>query len=181
MRIKLYKEFEKLQDKGPIWLIGDPHFGNDRGDWPASEERLRLINSKVGKHDSIVILGDVGDLSYAKRLKGDYKVLITGNHDSGVAVYEPVFDMVFNGPVFINGKILLSHEPVKLDFGVNIHGHQHFGTFQTGDGETWARFNLTSDVIGFVPMRLDHILSQCKSKTIHENTVAKAKERKCSL
>ena len=51
------------------------------------EELIKLINSKVGRKDTLLLLGDVGDLEYAKQLRGK-KILVCGNHDSGHSNYE---------------------------------------------------------------------------------------------
>ena len=41
----------------------------------------------MGKHDTFILLGDVGDISCVRKLKG-YKILILGNHDTGRSNYE---------------------------------------------------------------------------------------------
>lgn len=74
-------------------IISDTHF-NDKelklgiSKRPQDEELLKQINSKIGKNDFLIHLGDCGDLSYIKRLKGKTKWLITGNHDIGHTQYE---------------------------------------------------------------------------------------------
>lgn len=45
------------------------------------------INKLVHKNDTLIILGDVGDIRCVKKLKAGYKVLILGNHDKGVSNY----------------------------------------------------------------------------------------------
>lgn len=76
-----------------IWIISDPHFSDvdfieDRN-YPGDEEFIRRINSKVGKKDTLIILGDIGNIEQVKKLKG-YKVLIKGNHDKGITNYKRV-------------------------------------------------------------------------------------------
>lgn len=46
------------------------------------------INKVCTKNDCLVILGDVGNVDYVKKLKAGYKVLIIGNHDSGASNYK---------------------------------------------------------------------------------------------
>jgi calcineurin-like phosphoesterase family protein len=86
---------------------------------------MEIIKQGVRKGDTLIHLRDVGDASYLDELKC-YKVLITGNHDvmSKVASH---FDEIYNGPLFIADRILLSHEPIEglEDFCYNIHGHVH--------------------------------------------------------
>ena len=80
---QLYECFKHWSKKGSVWVYSDPHFNDKEAAGYgriSDEEQLKLINSKVGKNDTIVILGDVGDIEFARRIKG-YKVLICGNHD----------------------------------------------------------------------------------------------------
>ena len=94
MKVKLYEPFEKWYRGGTIWLLGDLHFQKDQEMenyfyWPSAEERLEIINSKVTKNDTFICLGDVGDrLDLVSKIKCNYKVLITGNHDKGNANYK---------------------------------------------------------------------------------------------
>lgn len=181
MKIKLYEPFEKWYHGGTIWLYSDPHFQKDTEmeqffKWPPAEERLAKINKCVTKNDTFVCLGDVGDrLDLIAQIKCDYKVLITGNHDKGNSIYKPYFDEIYDGPLFISDKILLSHERIDLPFCINIHGHEHcyeswfdlvgiqtvIGMVQT------ASFNIASDVVDFKPIRLDEIISKYPLKKVH--------------
>lgn len=93
MKNKIYPCFNW---PGTIWFYSDPHFGDKelysyRGisDEIADSEQLKRINSRVGKNDTIVILGDIGSIEFIKKIKG-YKVLILGNHDSGASNYKRV-------------------------------------------------------------------------------------------
>ena len=70
-----------------VWLYSDPHFSDISVNQITDEEQIKNINSCVGKKDTLIILGDVGNIECVKRLKG-YKVLIMGNHDSGVSNYK---------------------------------------------------------------------------------------------
>lgn len=77
-----------------IWLFSDPHFGDEemqslRTYRISDEELIKRINSKVGKHDTVICLGDVGDVSYVQKIKG-YKVLILGNHDQGASNFQRI-------------------------------------------------------------------------------------------
>lgn len=76
-----------------VWFYSDPHFGDSemaalRG--ITDEEQVRRINSKVGRHDVLVILGDVGDLTLVPKLRG-YKILVLGNHDKGASKYQKTY------------------------------------------------------------------------------------------
>lgn len=98
---------------GSIWFISDTHFGDlecykkrfpAEFDFAGCEQRptdewiieylnnklISNINKKVSRKDTLVILGDIGDLDCIKRLKAGYKVLIKGNHDSGISNYKRI-------------------------------------------------------------------------------------------
>lgn len=181
-RVKLYECFKHYQNKGVIWLLGDTHFDDSDcklmdPNWPTSEKQVELINSKVGKYDTFILLGDVGNLEYVNKLKG-YKVLICGNHDKGYTNYlknsdNNLFDEVYEGPLFISNKILLSHEAINLEFGINIHGHEHGNPIIYNQKENFASVNLCANTIGYVPYRLDDIVNNCKCLDIHRLTIDK--------
>ena len=89
----LYKAFDHWHNEGTLWIISDTHFGDAdirRGfpDRPADAELVKRINSRVGRKDTLIILGDVGDVSYVKQLRAKRKILIMGNHDCGRTNYE---------------------------------------------------------------------------------------------
>lgn len=91
----LYTIFqENWANNGAIWLYSDPHFGETEEESglinkPTDAEQVQRINSKVGRKDTIIFLGDIGDPSWLKGIRG-YKVLITGNHDTGISNYQRV-------------------------------------------------------------------------------------------
>lgn len=80
-----------------------------------------------------------------------------------------LFDEVYTGPQFISAKILLSHEPVHLEFGLNIHGHSH------GDKEYRENsLNVAADVINFTPINLGELIKRgrlANVKDIHETVI----------
>lgn len=89
----LYPAFKNWnKEKGNIWLYSDPHFNDKdqdklRPNYIGDDEQVKRINSKVGKYDTIIFLGDIGDISFIRKIKG-YKVLIKGNHDKGASNYK---------------------------------------------------------------------------------------------
>ena len=90
----VYKIFlEKWDDLQTCWIISDTHFGDkdlSQGihNRPSDEELVKTINSKCGKNDLLIHLGDVGDVEYVKLLRAKQKILICGNHDAGRTNYE---------------------------------------------------------------------------------------------
>lgn len=241
---QLYESFQRWSDSGTVWLYSDPHF-NDADckaisvEWPSPEEQIAKINKKVHKGDTLIILGDIGNPEYIKRIKAGYKVLIAGNHDLGLTNYKKtithemreifakyideeqykkdvaverksfhtylyekypyekiyiqeryefyspfnffdatidnnLFDEVYGGPLFIGEKILLSHEPIDIPFGLCIHGHCHSakGLYDGGN-----KFNVCSNTIGFEPINLGKIIKYGYLKRvndIHRITIDKA-------
>ena len=88
----LYNIFNRLWGMQTIWLYSDPHFGETEEESglvnkPTDAEQVQRINSKAGRKDTIIFLGDIGDPSWLKGIRG-YKVLITGNHDTGISNYQ---------------------------------------------------------------------------------------------
>ena len=176
----LYKPFQKWSEVGTIWIYSDPHFGDKElaagvKGRPTAEEQVKMINAKVGRKDTLIILGDVGDIEYAKKLRG-YKVLVCGNHDVGHTKYAEVFDEIYAGPVFIADRLVLSHEPIMLDFAFNIHGHNHSSVIQDG-----KHLNVCSDMIGYTPINFNQFVKSgaiAKVPSIHRVTIDGATERK---
>ena len=226
----LYKIFDHWHREGTLFIYSDPHFNDPdlkKGiDRPSADELVQKINSKVGRKDTIVILGDICDIEYVKKIRG-YKVLIMGNHDAGRTNYERkierlyfdknhydrdealheakvtcpgcryniyekfqfvspfeswvvecdnmLFDEVYEGPLMIGEKLILSHEPVDVPWAFNIHGHDHVGHKRKN------HMNVCADVIGYVPVNMNQFMksgAMAHVETIHRDTIDKATERK---
>ena len=220
----LYKPFQKWSEKGTIFVFSDPHFDdedlvNAYDDRPSADELVRRINSKVGKCDTLICLGDVGALSYVPLLRG-YKVLVMGNHDAGRTLYERkvyrelystseytknealnkmkilypnckytirkiperwmieadncLFDEVYEGPVLISPKLMLSHEPVSCGtWALNIHGHIHARTHKNG----LYHYNVCADCHDYLPLNLNQFLKSGALSyvvPIHRQTIDEA-------
>lgn len=78
-------------DRGTIYFYSDPHFADPemkyiRKNYIGDDEQVARINKVIGKYDTIIFLGDIGDPSFISKIRG-YKVLIKGNHDSGSGNY----------------------------------------------------------------------------------------------
>ena len=139
------------------------------------QPQIKLINNKVGRKDTLIILGDIGNLDCVNRLRG-YKVLIAGNHDTGLSKYKEVFNEIYEGPVFITKNILLSHEPIDLPFIFNIHGHVHNKIKGKNN-----QLNVCADIINYMPINFNQLIkSGCCSKiqNIHRVTINNAIKRK---
>lgn len=177
----LYPFTSRWHAQGTLWIYSDPHFGDEElaqgtPGRPTAEEQVKMINSKVGKKDTIIILGDIGDIEYAKQIRG-YKILVAGNHDIGLTNYMGVFDEVYGGPLMISEKLILSHEPLTMiPWAFNIHGHVHDKKAKSGP----RHLNVCSDVIGYTPVNMNQFMKSgalSKIQTIHRETIDKATEK----
>lgn len=109
MMPQLYEYFQGWADKGSIYVYGDPHFGDEDikaayMEWPAAAEQVKIINSIVTKNDTLIILGDVGDYEYIKDLRAGRKILIAGNHDTGLSYYKRKVETLYFNVDFWEGK-----------------------------------------------------------------------------
>ena len=191
MTYELYPAFKHwMPENGNIWFYSDPHFGDEES-WLLRKKFVRdidnveafdnlqiaTINKTCGKNDTLVILGDVGNIEYVKRLKAKKKILILGNHDQGASYYANVFDEVYAGPVIIAERLILSHEPINFPYAVNIHGHDHSNCgFKDG-----LHINCCAEYINLTPICLSHIVKSGLLKNtinIHREAIEKAKDRK---
>lgn len=234
--LRFPKEFEEEKQRQESNFT--PHLENgsmvilnyDFTEWVSrlDEMQVKRINSIVHKHDTIIFLGDVGNLEFIKKIRG-YKVLLLGNHDKGasnykreivstskvlcwrvefngirppiclheeitiedaegkfgnvkdiITVYEQednhLFDEVYEGPLMISNKILLSHEPVKYDFALNIHGHDHSERTLTNLLD-YMKLNVCAEHINYIPISLKSIVEAGRLKAIpniHRETIDKA-------
>lgn len=253
-KYNLYSCFDHWCSDGSIYIYSDPHFADDemkylRKNYIGDDEQAKRINSKIGKKDTIIFLGDIGNIDLVKKIRG-YKVLIKGNHDTGssnykkdlkveyydrtddinaqygsavISLVQPVgvtieqhinyiantlkisyiaakeivytgrhlykeyaiisinnnpFDEVYDGPLMIGEKIILSHEPIKnINWALNIHGHDHSNIEVNDD----YHLNLCAEHINYTPVCLKHIIESGVLKnidSIHRITIDKATENK---
>ena len=178
---QLYKCFQHWSAGGSVYIYSDPHFEDSDckimdAAWPTPAEQIAKINAKVHKGDTLIILGDIGNPEWIKQIKAHYKILIAGNHDAGLSNYEDYFDEIYGGPLFIGEKILLSHEPIDLPFGLCIHGHCHS---EKGFYNERNKFNVCSNTVEFEPQNLNEIIKAGflkRVETIHRLTIDKASE-----
>ena len=227
----LYKIFDHWHQEGTLWIFSDPHFGDSDLEMgihnrPSPAEIVQRINAKCGRKDTLICLGDVGDVEYVKLLRAKHKILICGNHDAGRTNYERqvitqlfskvlytkeqalecmkimypncrynieerkqldsffeisadnmLFDEVYEGPLMIAEKLILSHEPVDVPWAYNIHGHIHDSKHKNDK----RHFNVCSDAIGYVPINMNQWMKQgylSHIESIHRTTIDKATERK---
>ena len=226
----LYKPFQRWSEKGSVYLISDTHFDdpdrNFMGYTISENEQIAILKKKIHKNDTLIHLGDVGNIDYIKQLKC-YKVLIMGNHDQSKTKYEQkytiidldnltdeeikskeknheidywgyefhspfkqgyksnnLFNEVYDGPLWISQKLILSHEPLSIGLGVtnqpiafNIHGHDHSGEYYKDD----YHLNICQNVFGYEPLNLKSFIEEgflSSIPSVHRATINYQKEKK---
>lgn len=125
MHESIMQKYDSMPDTADtvIWNLGDVWFGKN----------LRNASFDVLRED-------------VKRMRGKHRrlKLILGNHDFQILKYMPVaskgfnsvkfffeavgFDDVYDHPILVDNRFILSHEPVPLSINSNlrnIHGHTH--------------------------------------------------------
>lgn len=112
--------------KQTVWIYSDPHFGDEElaagvPNRPSASEQVKRINECVGRKDTIVFLGDIGDVDYVRQIRGR-KILIMGNHDAGRTNYERVvktfnFDVQKYTKEQVREKLILDYPGWKIDIG----------------------------------------------------------------
>ncbi len=130
---------------------------------------IKNWNETVTKDDTVYILGDFGDLSYARFLNGR-KVFVKGNYERNYysdKELEKYFDVVYPMdvmylPVMHNDKmynIYLTHEPLNLanramtEDIIGLFGHVHKLCMVKRYG-----INVGTDLHYFTPIDLDTVL-----------------------
>lgn len=230
----VYESFlDRWKNLQTCWVISDTHFGDEdlhQGihNRPSDEEIIKIINSKCGRSDLLIHLGDVGKIECVKKLRGGLKILIMGNHDSGSSNYQrqiwekkfdkeiyqkdealmemkrlypdciytidegyafnrpfeywlvkadnKLFDYVFPGALIIGEKLMLSHEPIKQDWALDLHGHDH----NHKETDIYHK-NVCVDVFGPAPLNLNQFMKNgptAKIESVHRKTIDTATKRK---
>lgn len=121
MNEDILKEFDKLPEECEIWNNGDLFFAGDssKKDLLECYDDLKAIVQRMkgptGKRKLNIILGN-HDNMYRK-------------DESRIMFYYSLgFDKVYDTPIIIEDKFILSHEPVYISPAnnfVNLYGHTH--------------------------------------------------------
>ena len=88
----IYDAFQHWGEQ-TVWIYSDPHFSDEDLEYgiknrPSDDEQIRRINAKAGRKDTLIILGDVGNIECVRKLRAGRKILICGNHDLGATRYK---------------------------------------------------------------------------------------------
>lgn len=88
-----------------------------------------------------------------------------------------LFDEIYDGPLMINDRLILSHEPIDVpEYMFNIHGHDHSGSMFDEH-----HLNLCAELIDYTPISLSNFIKKgglAKIPNIHRVTINTATERK---
>jgi calcineurin-like phosphoesterase family protein len=227
------------------YIVSDTHF-NDCNmkkyfNILQPDEIVNIINSSINKKSTLIILGDIGDISYISKIEAKRKILIKGNHDKGnmnyqrhiwskkfdvnksiwiadeclpttkeniihkykliypnysidvskeydvqhapfeyykVTIDNHRFDEIYEAPVMIGKKLILSHEPVNVEWAYNIHGHEHDIDWEDDD----HHMCVCAEKIGYKPINLNQWLKQSgclgKIKDIHQLIIEERNKEK---
>lgn len=175
----LYKCFQHWSEKGSVYLISDTHFDDidcklmDKN-WITPEEHIKKL-STITKNDTLIHLGDVGNPEYLNKLKC-HKVLIMGNHDQSSEKFKLYFNEIYSGPLMIAEKLIISHEPLNINWAFNIHGHDHN---KNNKGDIF-HLNIASNVIDYNYYDLNKIIKNGalkNIKSIHRITIDNASNK----
>ena len=130
---QLYDIFrEKWEKFNNIWLISDSHFSDDELAVGAKramsdEDYVKLINSKVGKKDMILHLGDVGNIEWVRKIRAGHKVLIMGNHDAGASNYKRIIEQeIFDAKQYDKKSMLAEMREKYPGWKINVDDDEHF-------------------------------------------------------
>lgn len=183
----LYEPFKRWSEGGSVWLVSDTHFDDADREYMgyniSEREQIEILKKRCHKNDTLICLGDVGNVEYFKELKC-YKVLVMGNHDEAPSKFQEQFNEVYAGPIWIAEKLVLSHEPLCLESGItrnpiafNIHGHDHSGEYYNDD----YHLNICQNVFGYEPLNLKNFIKDGhlkRIKSIHREIIDYATRNK---
>lgn len=164
-----YKEVRKPMD----FFISDLHIGDAniltyehrpfKNLKDMEETIIKNWNNVVTDKDTVYLMGDIGDISVLKKLKGNI-IIVLGNHDNADMIVKEYPNMEINKHPIMVGPLWLSHEPIgymppEIPY-LNIHGHLHRFDYGLPD-RTWAGgnryFNVSVEKIGYTPISRDEI------------------------
>lgn len=114
----LYPIFQHWSRSGSVYLVSDTHFGdNDRsfmGYEISEDEQIAILKKRIYKQDTLIHLGDVGNIDYIKQLEC-YKVLIMGNHDQSKTKYKQRYTHI-DLDNFTEEEIKLKERKHEIDY-----------------------------------------------------------------
>lgn len=171
------------------FFISDSHFYHDkiirfagrpfRNVEQMNNAMVENWNRRVGQHDTVYHLGDIGFFRSAQRMQDTVsalngrKILIKGNHDKftntqyKMAGFEEVHKYNYRYPVYdelqqVAFWLTLQHKPAIFSDGITLCGHIHQQFYFQGNN-----LNMSVEVWGYQPVTLQEI--QDRIKWLKEN------------
>ena len=145
-----------------------------------NEAIIKNINKKVGKRDTLYILGDVGFgsveeiVSLLKRINAK-KILVEGNHDKRYLKHQDFLDCFQSTHEILEisdhqKKVVMFHYPMlswnrAFHGSIHLYGHVHNNKVPY---EADNAFNVSLEMLGYAPMTLPEILELKQGRTIKE-------------
>ena len=115
---------------------------------------------------------------YMKEKFPGYEIQMADMDDFWICVYDNrLFDYIFQGPVMLSEKLILSHEPVDVPWAFNIHGHVHDKRHKNDK----LHFNACLDATGYEVINFNQWMKQghlAHVETLHRDTINTATKRK---
>jgi calcineurin-like phosphoesterase family protein len=171
-------------DPAKTYVISDTHFGHETIKVncfrPQDVESVMIEQwgRTVGPDDTILHLGDLSWRNnaffkniIAPHLTG-HKLIVRGNHDKGRASFYMGSGFKCVSPFWIkynNSRVEFSHYPWNPEKDGSdeipentwrIHGHIHNNGYERSRFVPYKRrhLNVSVEVLGYLPVRLDHLL-----------------------
>lgn len=131
----IYDAF-KHWDNQTTWIYSDPHFSDKDLEKsiinrPSDEQQIANINSCVGRKDTLICLGDVGNIECIRKLRAAHKVLIMGNHDAGATNYKrEIKNIKFDKKIYtkeaVKTELSIKYPNWKIDISEGYDFHAPF-------------------------------------------------------
>ena len=118
--------------KQTVWIYSDPHFSDEDLECgirnrPSDEQQIANINSCAGRKDTLIILGDVGNIECVRKLRAAHKVLIMGNHDTGATKYKrEIKTLIFDQDKYTREEVRDMMFAEYPDHGISIEESWEF-------------------------------------------------------
>ena len=127
----IYPAFQHWAEQ-TVWIYSDPHFSDEDLECgiknrPSDEEQIKNINSCAGRKDTLIILGDVGNIECVRRLRAARKILIMGNHDLGRTNYERKIEKkIFNQDEYTKEQVMEEMKTLFPNWKISIEESWEF-------------------------------------------------------
>ena len=136
-----------------------------------SDEKLLMRKKAIEDLRKNLEFKELSQSTYCDTTQRPFKFFWEASYDN------KLFDEVYEGPLFISDRILLSHEPIEYPFALNIHGHDHSNRELT----TSPHLNVCAEHIGYTPVCLSTLIKNGALKdisNIHRNCIEVARAKK---